>query len=109
MLNFSLLLPLVLHCLLICIYRRSIPFVINGGLASIGFDPVEQHREAASYVDRILKSEKAGGLPMQAPTKYEMVINLKNREGARPHSASLVARPRRRGDRVTPKHHPALR
>jgi putative tryptophan/tyrosine transport system substrate-binding protein len=52
-------------------------FATNGGLASYGFDTVEAHREAASYVDRILKGEKPGNLPVQAPTKYELVINLK--------------------------------
>jgi ABC-type uncharacterized transport system substrate-binding protein len=52
-------------------------FAVNGGLASYGFDTVEQHRRAASYVDRILKGEKPGDLPVQAPTKYDLVINLK--------------------------------
>jgi putative ABC transport system substrate-binding protein len=52
-------------------------FAMNGGLASYGFDTVELHRQAASYVDRILKGEKPGNLPVQAPTKYELVINLK--------------------------------
>jgi putative tryptophan/tyrosine transport system substrate-binding protein len=52
-------------------------FVTNGGLVSYGFDTVEQHRGAASYVDRILKGEKPGNLPVQAPIKYELVINLK--------------------------------
>jgi putative ABC transport system substrate-binding protein len=52
-------------------------FAQNGGLASYGFNPVEQHRAAASYVDRILKGEKPGDLPVQAPTKYDLVINLK--------------------------------
>jgi putative ABC transport system substrate-binding protein len=52
-------------------------FVENGGLASYGFDTVEQHRGAASYVDRILKGEKPGDMPVQAPTKYQLVINLK--------------------------------
>jgi putative ABC transport system substrate-binding protein len=46
-------------------------------LASYGFDPVELHRQAASYVDRILKGEKPSNLPVQAPTRYELVINLK--------------------------------
>jgi ABC-type uncharacterized transport system substrate-binding protein len=52
-------------------------FTENGGLASYGFDTTEQHRVAASYVDRILKGEKPGDLPVQAPTKYDLVINLK--------------------------------
>jgi putative ABC transport system substrate-binding protein len=52
-------------------------FAVSGGLTSYGFDTVEEHRGAASYVDRILKGEKPGNLPVQAPTKYELVINLK--------------------------------
>jgi putative ABC transport system substrate-binding protein len=52
-------------------------FPENGGLASYGFDTVEQHRGAASYVDRILKGEKPGDLPVQAPSNYQLVINLK--------------------------------
>ena len=52
-------------------------FATNGGLASYGFDPVEPHRQVASYVDRILKGEKPGNLPVQAPTRYELAINLK--------------------------------
>jgi putative ABC transport system substrate-binding protein len=49
----------------------------SGGLASYGPDPVEMHKRAAEYVDRILKGEKPADLPVQAPTKYELVINLK--------------------------------
>jgi putative ABC transport system substrate-binding protein len=49
----------------------------SGGLISYGLDPVDQSYRAASYVDRILKGEKPGDLPVQAPTKYELVINLK--------------------------------
>jgi putative tryptophan/tyrosine transport system substrate-binding protein len=56
-------------------YRRV--FVTAGGLMSFGPDFLDQYRRAADYVDRILKGEKPGNLPVQAPTKYELVLNLK--------------------------------
>jgi len=52
-------------------------FVASGGLISYGPDFIDQYRRAADYVDRILKGEKPADLPVQAPTKYDLVINLK--------------------------------
>jgi putative ABC transport system substrate-binding protein len=58
-------------------------YVADGGLMSYGIDQVEQIRGAAVYVDRILKGEKVGDLPVQAPTKYQLIINLKTAKAIR--------------------------
>ena len=50
-------------------------------MISYGPDPIDQYRRAAGYVDRILKGEKPADLPVQAPTKYELVVNLKTAKG----------------------------
>jgi len=72
-------------------YDRN--FAVAGGLVSYGPDLVDQYRRAAAYVHRILKGEKAADLPVQAPTKYELVINLKTATALRLElPPSLLAR-----------------
>ena len=75
-------------------------FVTGGGLISYGPDRIEHFRRAAGYADRILKGEKPADLPVQAPTKYELVINLKTAKALGIDSPADAARPRRRGDRM---------
>jgi putative ABC transport system substrate-binding protein len=72
----DLILKLITRYRLPAIYRDRF-MVTNGGLISYGPDFADQFRRAAGYVDRILKGEKPGDLPVQAPTKYELVINRK--------------------------------
>jgi ABC-type uncharacterized transport system substrate-binding protein len=75
-LNRELIITLAARHRLPAVYSNSI-FVTGGGLIAYGPDRVDQYRRAAGYVDRILKGEKPADLPVQAPTKYELVINLK--------------------------------
>jgi ABC-type uncharacterized transport system substrate-binding protein len=52
-------------------------YAVDGGLASYGPDPVDQYRRAAGYADRILRGAKPADLPVQAPTKFDLIFNLK--------------------------------
>jgi putative ABC transport system substrate-binding protein len=58
------------------VYQQSV-FVREGGLLSYGVDGSDNLRRAASYIDRILRGEKPGDLPVQLPTKFEMLVNRK--------------------------------
>ncbi len=72
----DLIIGLAAHYKLPAVYYRRY-YATSGGLVSYGYDLVEQYRRAAGYVDRILKGENPADLPVQAPTKYGLVINLK--------------------------------
>ncbi len=80
----ELIIRLAAHHRLPAVYPNRF-YATGGGLISYGPDTIEQHRRAAGYVDRTLKGETPADLPVQAPTKYELVINHKAAK-ARYHS-----------------------
>jgi hypothetical protein len=75
-------------------------FPRDGGLLSYGTDRVDLFRRAATYVGRILRGEKPGDLPVQFPTKFEIAVNLKTRQGARSCDTPIDPAARRRGGRM---------
>ena len=97
--NRALIVALAARLKLPAIYAQR-EFVTGGGLMSYSADFSVQFHDAAGYVDRILKGDKPADLPVQAPTRYELVINLKTAKALGLDSAPDAARPRRRGDRV---------
>ena len=88
-------------------------FVTGGGLISYGPDPIDQFRRAAGYVDRILRGEKPADLPVQNPTKYETVLNMKTaRALGLDVPAEVLVRAMGSSNRVSPAtrvHHPPRR
>jgi putative ABC transport system substrate-binding protein len=73
---------------------------MSGGLISYGVDLADCYRRSASYVDRILRGENPGNLPVQAPTKIRIGHKPQDRQGARPHRSTHAAGIRGRGDRI---------
>ena len=79
-------------------------FVRDGGLLSYGGDVVDTFRGAASYVDRILRGAKPGDLPVQLPTKFEMVLNLRTAKALGLAVPPSIIAARNRGARITARY-----
>jgi hypothetical protein len=73
-------------------------YLVTAGGLFVRADYIDQYRHAAGYVDRILKGEKPGDMPVQVPTKIRNGHQSQNGEGTRPDCATIAARPRQRGD-----------